>query len=266
MNTIIKYFSLTIFICISLVANGQVGESINIPLSNPGQNGSLHIKSQSGRINVSTHDQNDIEVLIDEGNSRNKTNRLTQSGLKRIAKRNLDVTITEEDNEVYIESQQSNQTNITVKVPKNFSLKLGTHHNGDISVEGVNGEIEVEAHHGGIRLTDVSGSVVANTHHGAIICNLISITADTPMSFTTYHGNVDISFPANLTGKLKMKSSKGDIYTDFDFTPIKPKINYSTNGNKKEIKLEGWTYAQIGSGNEEFTFKTYHGDVIIRQN
>ena len=36
-------------------------------------------------------------------------------------------------------------------------------------------------------------------------------------------------------------------------------------GDKKEIKMTGWTYGSIGQGGEEFMFDTYHGDIILRK-
>lgn len=253
------------FLLISISLDAQRRDPIEVPLSNPNKAGMLNVKVQNGAINVSTHNKSNVEVILNEkegDSSRNKN----RSGLKRIMKQGLDVTISEDNNDVKIVSSQNSRIDIDIKVPANFSLFLSAHHNGDVYVNGTNGKIEVQSHHGGIKMEDVSGSVIANTHHGAIVVTMSDVTANTPMAFTTYHGDVDVSFPANLGGKLKMKSSKGDIYTDFDFEPLKPKVTTTSRGSKKEIKLEGWTYGQIGSGGDELTFKTYHGDVIIRKN
>lgn len=253
------------FIFLSISLEAQKRDAIEVPLSSPNESGMLKVNVHSGAINVTAHNKDYVEVTLNEKEGKSSNNK-TRSGLKRIIKQGLDVTISEDDNEVQIISSQNKQIDIDIKVPTNFSLFLSTHHNGDVYVNGTSGEIEVQSHHGGIRMEDVSGSVVANTHHGAIVVTMDDVTRDTPMAFTTYHGDVDISFPANLGGKLKMKSSKGDIYTDFDFEPLKPKVTTTNKGSKKEIKLEGWTYGLIGSGGDELTFKTYHGDVIIRKN
>lgn len=248
--------------CLSLQAQNR--DPIQIPLSSPGQNGILKVNIHNGAINVSTHSKSDVEIVLKDIDTKSKEN--SRSGLRRIEKQDLDVTISEEDNEIKITRSQNSQVDMDIKVPKNFSVFLSTHHNGDVYLRGMNGKIEVQSHHGEIKMTDVSGSVIANTHHGDIMVSMIETYSNTPMAFTTYHGDVDITFPADLNGKLKMKSSKGDIYTDFDFEAIKPKVTTTTKGSKREIKLEGWTYGQIGSGGDELTFKTYHGDVIIRKN
>lgn len=259
-------YTILLILIVGFSLQAQQRDPLVVPLSNPGQSGYLSINTQNGQVDITTHNKQEVEVTLidkDRGENERKGNR---SGLKRIVKQDLDVTISEDNNEVYINSSQNSQINMKIKVPENFSLEILTHHNGEITVAGVKGNIEAQAHHGGIQLDNVAGSVIANTHHGEVIVKLSSVYDDTPMAFTTYHGDVDISFPASLSAMLKMKSSKGDIYTDFDFEAMKPKIETITNGSRKEIKLEGWTYGKIGSGGEEMTFKTYHGDVIIRKN
>jgi len=243
----------------------QTREPIQIPLSNPEQDGLLRVNIHNGAISITTHNKNEVVLIMHEKKNEG-SNKKSRSGLRRIEKQNVDVNITEDNNEINVTSSQNSRIDLDLKVPKNFSLFLSTHHSGDVYVNGVNGTMEVRSHHGGIKMEEVSGSVIADTHHGAIEVTMQEINPNAPMAFTTYHGDVDISFPEDLTGTLKMKSSKGDIYTDFDFKASKPKVLTTKKGSKREIKLEGWTYGQIGSSQEELTFKTYHGDVIIRQN
>lgn len=261
----IIYILVSCFLFTSMTLNAQQRDPIQVPLSNPGQQGFLSVNVHNGQIDVTTHNKSEVEVILKDRDNKGK-NKQSRSGLRRIEKQNLDISISEDDNEVMINSSQNSQVDLEIKVPANFSVSLSTHHNGGVYLNGIEGEIEVQSHHGGIKMEDVSGSVVANTHHGAIVVSMRSVDSNTPMAFTTYHGDVDVSFPASLSGKLKMKSSKGDIYTDFDFEAMKPKVLTTTKGSKREIKLEGWTHGQIGSGGEEMTFKTYHGDVIIRKN
>jgi len=261
-----KFLPIYIFLLFGVITlQAQEREPISVSLSNPGQEGFLNVSSHNGQINVSTHNRQEVEIILVKAEKTDKP-KGNKRGLKRIAKQDLDVNISEDDNSVYINSSQNSRIDMRIRVPQNFSLKINTHHNGDIKVEGISGTIETQAHHGGIRLIDVSGSVIANTHHGAVIANLQQIDENTPMAFTTYHGDVDVSFPTSLSGKLKMKSSKGEIYTDFDIEPIKTEIEMTQRGSRKEIKLEGWTHGKIGAGEAEMTFKTYHGDVVIRKN
>lgn len=58
--------------------------------------------------------------------------------------------------------------NLTIKVPQQFDLKVGTINNGDILIENVSGELEINNVNGDIKLTNVSGSAVATTVNGEV--------------------------------------------------------------------------------------------------
>lgn len=245
----------------------QSGESLSVPLSEPSAAGDLKIYNHSGTVDIIGYDGSTVEVEINARDDHDDwDSRPTRKGLKRIPNRALGVSITEEDNSVYIKSSNNNQKNYVIKVPRNFSLQVSTHHNGQINVSNVKGSLELNAHHGGIKVENVAGAVIADTHHGEIKVTFTEIYDDFPMAFTTYHGDVDVSFPASINADLKMKSAKGDIYTDFDFEVSSPEVEKSSTGRKKEIKVGGWTRGRVGSGGVDMLFDTYHGDVIIRKN
>ena len=249
------------------IGYSQSGEEISVPLSNPSAAGELKIYNHNGTIDIVGYNGSTVEIEINgrDGKS-DKSKKPARKGLKRIPNRSMGVSITEEDNKVSISSSNNNHKDYRIKVPTNFSLQVSTHHNGQISISNVKGTLEVNAHHGGIELENVAGAVIADTHHGEIKVSFTEIYDDYPMAFTTYHGDVDISFPAGINADLKMKSAKGDIYTDFDLVVSSPEVEKSDKGSRKEIKVGGWTRGQVGSGGADMLFDTYHGDVIIRKN
>jgi len=248
---------------LSVIAQNTTNETISVPLSSPGKAGKLVVEMHDGKVSVEGHSGSNVEVVITSSEVKTKTK--SKHGLKRIPNQALDVSISEEDNVVHVSGAHSKRTDFVIKVPKNFSLSIQTHHNGEINVKDVIGEIEANGHHGGITLTNVGGSVVADTHHGEILVTLQSITRDKPMAFSTYHGDVDVTFPASLGADVKIKTTKGDIYTDFEMPLQKPKLERSKNEGRNEIKLSGWTQGKIGSGGMGLMFTTYHGDVILRK-
>ena len=238
-------------------------EEISIGLSDPSKAGSLDIDNHNGTVTVEGYDGQEVLVKLrayPQVNNKHKG----KEGLKRIPNQALDVDIIEENNVIEIDGGQK-RTDFVIKVPKNFSLYIGTHHNGEVTVSNVVGEMVIDCHHGGMKLTDVGGSLVADTHHGEIIANFISI-ADRPMAFSTYHGDVDITLPSSVACDVKIKSERGDIFTDFDVNmqAVKPKEELSDSG-RREIKIGGWMQGTIGSGGEQYMFNTYHGDIIIRK-
>lgn len=282
MNSFIKLFLLLIISSLSIVAIAQekVLETYNIPLSNPNQSGKLRVDLHNGTIQVQGYNGKEVEVqFVERGERKRKSqdwnwdwdgqedndHKNSKKGLKKISNNYIDLEITEDDNVVYVKGSHNRRSDLIIKVPQNFALKLKAHHNGDIYIENVIGELEITSHHGEIVMEKVGGSVIADTHHGQIRASLVSVTPNTPMAFSTYHGDVDITFPASIKCDTKVKTAKGDIYTDFDLELKTVTENKTTNNGRRQIKIGGWMYGKIGNGGEEFLFNTHHGDVVIRK-
>lgn len=191
-------------------------------------------------------------------------------GMKLIQPTTAGLTVEEENNvmEVSVESWKRS-VDLTLQVPYSTSLKLHTFNNGEIVVEKVSGEIEVNNHNGPLRLTNVSGAVVANTFNGDVNVTLTSITPNKPMSFSTFNGDVDVTFPASIKANVKMKSDRGDIYSDFEvsITPSPAKVveDEKKEGGKYRISFGKYIYGTINGGGPEFQFNNFNGDIYIRK-
>ena len=247
---------------------GQEGYSQDYPieLSDPGKSGKLLVMVQHGYIKVFGHDGDNVIVTAiagDDGDSEGRDS--NRSGLKRIPNAAAQFEIVERNNEVTVQGVHNKHVNFEVKVPRDFSLYLRAHHDGYIEVNDVTGELELDAHHEGIVLNNVGGSIVANTHHGEILVSLTSIKSDVPMAFSTYHGDIDITFPGEVDASAKIKTTKGEIYTDFDIDLRVESAKVSSGSNSgTKIEVGGWLKGDLGAGGPEFLFSTYHGDVILR--
>ena len=250
----------------SFMVQGQSEtQEFTIPLTDPGKPGKLMVDIQNGNIKVEGHTGKDVLVKIKAhpgGDYKSKSSR-GREGLRRIPNNALSFEISEANNRVMIDGNRNRRTDFHIMVPRQFTLILETHHNGDVYVSDVSGEIEVNSHHGEIGMEGISGSVIADTHHGEIRAKFDAVTAGQPMAFSTYHGDVDITFPNNVDGKTKIKTERGDIYTDFEMEMKIQRKEESEDGVKKYFG--GWLYGNLGKGGPEFMFNTYHGDVILRK-
>ena len=265
MKSLYIYIAFVFTMALHMPLVGQNSEVISVPLSDPGQPGALLLNNHNGTITVEGYSGSTVEIEIRSKASAKIKKSSKRPGLRIIPKRALGISITEDVNEVHIGSSNNDMKNYVIRVPRKFSLQSSTHHNGKISVKGVIGVLEIKGHHGDIDLVDVGGSVVADTHHGEIEVTMSEIYGDSPMAFTTYHGDVEITFPESIGAVVKMKSAKGDIYTDFDINMSNQDIERGSRNGKSEIKLGGWTRGEIGGGGPELLFDTYHGDIIIRK-
>lgn len=279
MKSFIKLFILVILCSVQLkgIAQDKVLETYAVPLSQPNQIGKLYVDLQNGTIQVQGYNGKEVSVQFVEKEDRHKNNNdwgwdshdndrnNSKKGLKKISSNYIDLEIEENNNTVYVKGSHNRRSDLIIKVPTNFNLKLKAHHNGDINVSNVIGELEITSHHGEIIIDKVGGSVIADTHHGKIKGSLVSVTPNVPMAFSTYHGDVDIAFPTSIKCDTKIKTAKGDIYTDFDLNLKSLTSKKTTSNGRRQIKIGGWMYGNIGSGGEEFLFNTHHGDVVIRQ-
>jgi len=266
MNRIYKYTMLLGILLLGHLVTAQKGESISVPLSEPGQAGTLLLYNHNGPVAIEGYNGNTVEVFVTSKGSKSYNKKKNKrDGLKVIPRNALGVSIVEDNNEVHISSTSNEKKSYKIRVPRDFSLQIGTHHDGDIYVKNVVGVLECNAHHSSIILENVGGSVIADTHHGEIEVTMTEIHKEEPMAFTTYHGDIEITFPTNIGAILKMKSGKGEIYTDYEIEMFDQEVERSNDRGIKKIKLGGWTKGRVGDGGPQLLMDTYHGDIIIRK-
>jgi len=262
-------FILFLLLSVQGFAQDDSSEQIIVSLSNPGEPGLLILEHIKGSINVTGYDG---QVVIVSASARERTldssNESQFDGMKRISSAVIQLTAQEDNNQVTVFSNSHNSTiDMDIKVPRNFSLKLSTYHNGTITVQYVSGEMEISNINGGVIMNEISGSAVVNTIDGDISVRFNEVTPDKPMAFTTIYGKVDIALPSEIKALVKMKTEHGEIFSDFDMTMEKRKAQ--TERTRREgvqrITLEDWTYGKINGGGPEILLKSFDGNIYIRK-
>ena len=269
-----KYIKL-IFASLLLVlaVNTSAQETVTIPLSSPSKPGLLKMGIINGSITVIGTNSKEVVVTGKKRESsdrhyKKRNSRSNTNGLKRISNNSLEFSAEEFDNVVRVRGSHQGTTDFEIKVPKNFSLKISTINRGEIYVENVNGTMDISNTNGKITLKDISGSVSADALNRDIKANFISVTPNVAMAFSSLNGDIDITFPKTLKADIKVKSDRGEVYTDFDLKakPSKAKVTKGDNrkGNSYRVKVEKWITGSINGGGAEILFKNFNGDVIIR--
>jgi DUF4097 and DUF4098 domain-containing protein YvlB len=87
------------------------------------------------------------------------------------------------------------------------------------------------------------------------------------MAFSTLNGNVDITFPASLKANVKLKSDRGEIYSDFDVITEKhgPNVSHNNKSGMYNLKVEDWVYGKIDGCGPEMMMKNMNGNIYIRK-
>jgi hypothetical protein len=264
-----------LFLVLASRAQSSAGkEQLVVPLSEPGKPCKVKAHVLYGSIKVVGYEGNEIVIDVSgdsiHSNRRHRDDQESEGGLHRIGGGNggLDVTAEEKNNSVDINSGLSHVSVLLIKVPQNLSsLNLNAVNDGSISVSNVRGDLEINNVNGPITLKNIGGSVVANTVNGDITVTFKSVDEKAPMAFSTLNGNVDVTFPSDLKTNVKLKSDRGQMYTDFnlavDASPAK--VNKTMEGHMYRINIEDWVYGKIGGGGTEMMMKTMNGDIYIRK-
>ncbi|MFH0735423.1 MAG: DUF4097 family beta strand repeat-containing protein [bacterium] len=206
---------------------------------NPGEK--LYLQTESGDINITSWDKNEVKVKI-LGNSK--------------AERKMEFTMEKKDKEVYISGEKKGGnifnwfSNVSIRyeivVPIEFFLELKTS-GGDISIKKVNGLKKLRTSGGDIDLIDISGEANASTSGG-------DITADNKkgeLNVSTSGGDIIIK---SQSGKISASTSGGDV--KLEYYGENEGVDLSTSGGDIEVYLQSGFKANA-------ELKTSGGDISI---
>jgi DUF4097 and DUF4098 domain-containing protein YvlB len=258
------------FFLIFFNAAAQNDGEFTVPLSDPAKRIKLVVDINYGGIILVGTPRKDVLVKYasEESKKNNSQSNSTKEGMKRISGGTMDLEVSENQNSVRIESSSwSNKMNLYVEVPFGADVTLSSHNSGDLSASAIQGQVELETYNGKITADKISGSVVASTYNGEVKISFDKITEGTPMSFSTYNGDIDITVPTTFKGSLKMRTERGEVYSDFDVSLVKsgPIQKKDTKSGVYKVVIDEWVKGDINGGGPEFMMKTYNGDILIRK-
>jgi hypothetical protein len=205
-----------------------------------------------------------------EADKSEKDKQAKAAGLKPVPLAGSGLTVEEEDNVVTLEVESWRQAyDLDIKVPAGTSLKIDGANLDKVVVENVGGSIEIESASGGLKLTNVSGPIVAETTNGDIEVVFNRVAAGKPMSFVTFSGDVDVTLPAETKASFRIKSSMGEVFTDFDLAlkamPAEAEKTTGREGGKYRVSLERAVIGSINGGGAEMSLQNFNGNIYIRK-
>jgi len=242
------------------------GNRVVVPARNTSRPRVVVASSNNGSITVKTYDGK--EVIVESGNlgrSRNRDG--APAGMHRIDVPERGLIVEEDDNTITVLDHTPGGTHVTITVPPDTSLKLSSH-NGNLYAEGVHGEIDADCHNGSIKLVNVSGTVLADSQNGGINVTMDRVDAGKPSAFSSVNSTIDVTLPADLKANLKMRSSQGSIYSDFDMSVTSGRATTqknNTSDGKFRVEFDRTVLATVNGGGTEMTFNTVNGSILIRK-
>jgi putative adhesin len=246
-------------------------DRVSVPFSDPSRPKMLKASVLNGSINVKGYDGKEAIVEARGEGSRRRRDREVRDGMHRIDIGGSGLSVEESDNVITVGTRSLNENvDISIQVPFNTSLKLHDVNGGEISVDHIVGDVEIDVTNGKATATHISGSAIVHALNDRVLVTLDKITADKPMSFSSLNGDIDVTLPADLKAKVKLKSDNGEVYSDFDIkvdaSSRKPIVEDSNSGHGKyRVQFDRATYGLINGGGPELQLTTFNGNIYIRK-
>jgi DUF4097 and DUF4098 domain-containing protein YvlB len=238
-------------------------ETINIPLSRPGEPMSLRIDILSARIEVIGEERKDVELKVTLSAGRRKI--VTPSGAKMLAGGG-GLEISERDNRVNVESElPTNQITVVARVPRRAKLDLSTVNESEIVVRDIVGDLQLENINGPITATNITGSVIAESLNNPITVGLAGVASGGATSLSSLNGDITLTLPAATRAELHLDTSQGEITSDFelDIKPSKPLIERKEGRGGVSVRMEDVIVATVNGGGPVIRVKTLNGGIKI---
>lgn len=121
---------------------------------------------------------------------------------------------------------------------------------GNITIETSSGNVEANTAGGDINITGSNGIIEAKTAGGDVIVNYTG--ENKGIELKTSGGDIKLYVPSDFAADINLKTSSGDINTNFE---------YVGTINKSKTKIEG----KINGGGKTVTCKTSGGDIILEK-
>jgi hypothetical protein len=207
------------------------GSTARVKFSDPAKPGTLRLTLPWAEARITGTDGDEVVV----------TSSLDQKGKSEVDHegfRRLDTEVTfeliEKDNVATISVAGDNVwatqgSEFDIKVPRNTNLIIRTEIGGDVDVDGVEGDLDINSMNGEVTLRDIASSAVVNTLNGEIQASFKRAPVK-PVSFSSMNGEIDVHLPADTKANLRMRTHNGSIRTNFPDGVLQAKSEKPTRG------------------------------------
>jgi hypothetical protein len=250
------------------IACAQDAGRLVVPARNSARPRVVDAATSNGPIVIKTYEGKD--VIVESGGARRREREREQAppGMRRLDLPNRGLEVEEQDNTIKVrDNSPGGGEGFTITVPVDTSLHLRSA-NGPISVDGVHGEVDVQANNGPLRILNVSGSISANTHNSEIIVSMDRVDAAKPSAFSTFNGSIDVALPSDVKANLKLTTDNGSIFSEFDVNVSSGRAVTEPNNTRDgryRVRFDRTVQAAINGGGTELTFRTANGSITIRK-
>lgn len=151
---------------------------------------------------------------------------------------------------------------IDVEVPRQARTDVSTV-NGDLRLNEVDGDFDVHGVNGAITMDSIGGSGGVHTVNGPVSIHF-SKNPLRPCSFKSVNGALDAYFQPGLSADLFFKTFNGQVYSDFEVTPLPVPAGEAERKNGMFVyRSNRQSGARAGRGGPQLTFETLNGSIRL---
>ena len=244
-------------------------DEVLVPYNPTSMTKGLVINIKVGNIEIKGTDREDILVRYAFANQRQvKQEAIPSDGLKRIAisQSRLEIQAYEDRIEIR-DSDVANELELYVEVPMNININSYKGGPGDLSINNITGNLNLENNSGAIVATSIVGIVNASTNEGGIKVGFYQLPEEFSMILANVMGDVEIDIPKEADVSFHMKTNKGELLTNLDLQMKEAAASPSENSSAREgfsYSNSPWSDAALNSGGPKMTLSSMTGNIIIK--
>ena len=199
-----------------------------LTFADPTKPGKVVIQMGLGDLHVTGADVKEVTIFSETDFGGSESAR--DDGLRRLDSGG-DHSVTVSGNTIRIVSnglfggrKGGEDSDIELTVPVGTNLVVQRSGPGDTRIENIAGDIEVRAAIGDLELSGISGGAVVEAAHGDVRAVFASFPADRPVFISTAHGDVEVQVPEQARAKVRFRTLRGEILTDFPKDQLNTKM------------------------------------------
>ncbi len=150
---------------------------------------------------------------------------------------------------------------VEIYVPRRTSVQVFGANGGPITIEGVEGIVEVENSNAAVFLKKIHGSALVSTSNGHIGAEFLSVDRARDMSFITSNASVELILPEDVHAWLFLETDNGDFVSDFEIKPAPLPPGREPFPRSSMMSLFG----KIGDGGTEIRVRTNNNSIFLRK-
>jgi DUF4097 and DUF4098 domain-containing protein YvlB len=216
-------------------------------------NGALNLKNISGDVHISVWDRNEVKVdavkfawtkqRLDE--ARIVVEPSTDSISIKTQYPDENLTFNEDDPE-----NNPASVEYTITLPRTARVDEAKLVNGNLTVEGVNGEVNASCVNGRLKATGLGSASRLSAVNGRLEATFLQLPNGT-VELRDVNGAMTVTIPSDAQATVKANTVNGSISNNFDL-PIR-------HGKYVGSKMEG----QLGNGGTEISLHNVNGRIEI---